>query len=180
MRLSLLIGFLLASALAETAQAVEVSFSTPRTSSELTSTLAIGQPVFIEVAYTGDREMRFQARAFSAGEFLDAGQVINLPLPQPSGSNTALVWVQFETAAAADEIRVTAFDAMNKPIAVRSLKADLRWTGDPATRLPQPAWVDGLMQQQDSYAERRQHEIDAAREGVISRFFGLVGGYVGG
>lgn len=180
MRLShFVIGLVLAVACAHSARAVEVSFSTPRTSSELTATLAIDQPLYIEVAYTSDREMRFQAQAFRKGEFVETGQTINARLPQPSGKGTALVWVKFREAADVDEIRVIAFDAMKKPLAVRSLKANLSWNDDLTPNADQPGWVASLQEEQSRIAGLREQTTSDNR-GVIVRFFRLLSGFVGG
>ncbi|MCV3240899.1 hypothetical protein [Mesorhizobium sp. ZC-5] len=174
-----LIGLVLVAACVLPARAVEVSFSTPRTSPELTATLAIGQPFYVEIVYTSDREMRFQAQAFRDGEFVETGQTINARLPQPTGKGSALVWVKFREAAVVDEIRVIAFDAMKKPLAVRSLKANLRWKDDLVADADQPGWVASLQEEQARIDGLREQTTNG-NSGIVDRFFGLLSGFVGG
>lgn len=173
------ISFLLATAIVYTARAVEVSFSTPRTAPELAAVLGLGQPLFIEVAYTSDSEIWFQAKAFRDGKFIEAGQILNTPFPQSIGKQSTLVWVRFRKAATVDEIRVTAFDAMKKPIAVRSMKANLLWMGGRAyPDFEYAGWVNRLQKQRDASAATRQRRIED--EGTLGKLRGWVSGYIGG
>lgn len=176
---SFLIGLVLVAACVLPARAVEVSFSTPRTSPELTATLTIDQPLYLEIAYTSDREMRFQAQAFRNGEFVETGQTINARRPQPTGKGTALVWVKFHESAVVDEIRVIAFDAMKKPLAVRSLKANLRWKDDLVPDMDHPGWVASLQEEQARIDGLRE-QTTSGNSGVVDRFFGLLSGFVDG
>lgn len=100
-------------------------------------------------------------------------------LPQPTGKGSALVWVKFREAAVVDEIRVIAFDAMKKPLALRSLKANLSWKDDLTPDADRPGWVVSLQEEQPRIDGLRE-QATSGNSGVVDRFFGLLSGFVGG
>jgi hypothetical protein len=177
MRLSaFIILCVVATLCASAGQSAEISVSTGRMSSSLRATLTLNKPLYVEVDYSSDVPLRFQARAYADGVSVDRGQMMNASIEHPAGKGSALVWVRFRQEATVDEIRITAYDLNWKPLQVRSLKADLRWSGTTLGdgRHGRPAWVQSLQDEQDRVSALRQEQYDDSDAAWFGSFIGLI------
>lgn len=155
-------------------RAAETHISVNRTSESLTDMLPIDRPIYLKVVYTTDQPLRIQAAAFLDGQPVEAGEMMNASVLHPAGKGRALAWVSFRQPAAIDEIRVTAYDAEWRALAVRSLETSLSWAGEPgAAKAPVPDWTEKLL-----VAERKIAADEAVEQAGGAGFMGLIVGLI--
>jgi hypothetical protein len=168
--------------MAPAAMAADVALSVDRTSTSPGVTLPKWGTVYLDIAYTGDQPMRFQAKAYSRGELAARGQAMNGAVVHPAGTGNALVWVSFSQAAEIDQIHVTAYDEAFKPVSILEVPFPARWTDTQVEKRSEPpAWVVGLREQENELAAayQRAHppEPDPIGDLVVTLMMFAVPGY---
>ncbi len=136
----------------------------------------------MEIAYHSAEPLRLQARAYSNGVSLDAGQAMNASVVHPAGSGKALVWVSYSEPTAIDAIWVTAYDESWKALAVLEVERPAQWLAKTADkRAETPAWVKTLIAKETALAEQylKEHppEPDSWSDALVSFMFISVPGY---
>jgi len=157
---------------ASVAAAGPVEFRIVALDPPVTTELATNDKLYLQVAYSSDIPLRFQAEAALHGTKLEAGVVSDPAALHIPGQDEALLWLSFRNPTHIDEVRVTAFDEEWQPLASLSQAVDMTWHDATigATRQTAP-WVDRLLK-----AERRKldYVYDPAprkKEDVYDFFF---------
>lgn len=108
--------------------------------------LAPGQPLYLRLAYSSDRPLRFQARP--GGDDL-TGAMMNPAPAYPAGEGEALAWLAFRGDRVVEALQVEVTDARWQPVDTLTVPASYRWS-ESAARAAEPAWVAELNRQQQS------------------------------
>ena len=122
--------------------------------------IAVGGTLYIKIAYTSDRPVRFRAEGFALGKNVRAGAMYNPAPPYPAGSGEALAWIAYRGETSLDEIRITASDSAWKPLATISEATALSWS-----KAARPARVASwAMQLSDAQQTAAVEQMRAASE----------------
>jgi len=155
------------------ATAEPVSFSIAQRSARSGASLPRWGKVYLDIAYSADRPVRFQASAFKDGQQASKGQAMNGAVVHPAGQGHALVWVGFFEPAEIDAIRITAYDEEFKPLTALGEPFRVRWSGEKADAAAEPpAWVASLSDEEsrlaDEYARAHPAPPDPYGEIVVT------------
>jgi hypothetical protein len=164
------------------AAAEPVSISVTRHFPDTGASLPDWGKVYLDVAYSADEPVRFQASAFRNGKPVTEGAAMNGAVVHPAGTGHALVWVAFTKPAEADEIRITAYDEKFGALTAVAEPFRARWSGEAARDGARPpVWVVRLRQNElrraGEYARAHPPAPDPVGDAVVSLIFLMVPGY---
>ncbi len=114
----------------------------------------------LEIRYSSDVPVRFQARAYRDGVSVDEGQKMNASVAHAPGEGSALTWIGFYRDAEIDEIRVTGYDADWHQLGVKRLRVNLRWDAARAGSDNVPDWVVRLREAENRVAQAQRDDPD--------------------
>jgi hypothetical protein len=164
------------------AVAEPVSISVARHFPETGASLADWGKIYLDIAYSADEPVRFQASAFRNGKPVTEGAAMNGAVVHPAGTGHALVWVAFTKPAEANEIRITAYDEKFQPLKAVGEPFRARWKGEAArTGTRPPVWVVRLRENElrlaGEYERAHPAPPDSLGDAIVWAMFLMVPGY---
>ncbi|MHA1601066.1 MAG: hypothetical protein ACTSW2_09580, partial [Alphaproteobacteria bacterium] len=119
--------------------------------------------------YSSDYPVRFRIEGYAEGKRVTESRSNPAPL-YPAGEGEALAWMAFDPPAAIDELKIVVLDDRRQPLAVKVVRARLRWEKEvPATGAAQPDWVRRLSREQQALAAVPELDLEDAVEELIPR-----------
>jgi hypothetical protein len=107
-------------------------------------TLRVVEPLYVQIRYSSDTPVRFQARGYRHGKEITEGERMNPAPVYPAGTGEAIAWVAYAGAEHVDEVRVIVSDSSWHELAQMTMPIDVAWSEDlPATR-DREAWATEL------------------------------------
>jgi len=113
--------------------------------------LALGEPLYLRIAYDSSERLRFQARVPTAAGH---GAMMNPAPLHAAGNGEALAWLALREPAGLDEVDIQVWDAGGRTRQTLGWPLAVRWTASAPAPQPLPQWVDEL--------NRRQQEMTQA------------------
>ena len=105
------------------------------------SKLRVVEPLYVELRYSSDTPLRFQARGYRNGQEVTEGERMNPAPVYPAGNGEAIAWIAYAGAMEVDEVRVIVSDAGWHELSQVKMPIDVGWSEEaPATR-DRAAWT---------------------------------------
>lgn len=153
-----------------------VDFHIAESDPGLAASLALGDGLYVRIAYRSDRPVRFRMEGYADGIVRAAGVMYNVAPSYPPGVGQALVWIAYRRPAAIDEIHITALDERWQPLASLAAPVDLQWSSD-LPRRKRAEWATRMAGEQQDAARHAMERRDGG--GGAALFFLLVAGMLG-
>lgn len=127
----------------------------------LSGRIALGDTLYVKLAYKSVGPVRFRMEAFAAGKKITAGVMYNPAPLYPPGEGEALVWIAYRQPTTVDEIKITAAGDRWQSMAMLRAPVDLEWSAA-AAKHARAEWVSRLGRaQQDNTGRRMRQSNDA-------------------
>ncbi len=118
--------------------------------------LALGEPLYLRIAYDSSQGLRFQARVPGAGAH---GAMMNPAPLHPAGRGEALAWLALREPAGLDEVDIQVWNADGQALQTLKVPVAVRWVAGATAPRQSPPWVDELneLQQRMTTAPATTH-----------------------